>query len=79
MKKKGKFGASEFGGQYMPEILMPLIKELENAYEKYSNDSSFWKEFEYHQKHYTGRPSPLYFAERITKHFGTAKVYLKRD
>lgn len=77
--KKGKFGVSEFGGQYMPEILMPLIKELETAYEKYSNDSTFWEEFAYHQKHYTGRPSPLYFAKRITKHFGTAKVYLKRD
>ncbi|MFT4967856.1 MAG: tryptophan synthase beta chain [Candidatus Deianiraeaceae bacterium] len=75
----GKFGKHQFGGQYMPEILMPLIKKLEECYNKYSQDQEFWKEFHYHQKHYTGRPSPLYFAERTTKHFKTAKVYFKRD
>lgn len=75
----GKFGDLQFGGQYMPEILMPLIKELENACNKYFIDDSFWKEFDFHQKHYTGRPSPLYFAKRVTEHFNTAKVYFKRD
>jgi len=76
---EGKFGEKKFGGQYIPEILMPLIKELETNYEKYSNSEEFWKEFHHHQKYYTGRPSPLYFAERITNRFNTAKVYLKRD
>jgi tryptophan synthase beta chain len=76
---EGKFGEKEFGGQYIPEILMPLIKELEENYKTYSKSEKFWKEFHHHQKYYTGRPSPLYFAERITNNFGTAKVYLKRD
>jgi tryptophan synthase beta chain len=76
---EGKFGEKKFGGQYIPEILMPLIKELEENYKTYSKSEKFWKEFHHHQKYYTGRPSPLYFAERITNNFGTAKVYLKRD
>ena len=76
---EGKFGEKKFGGQYIPEILMPLIKELEENYIRYSKNEEFWKEFHHHQKYYTGRPSPLYFAERITNHFSTAKVYLKRD
>ena len=76
---EGKFGEKKFGGQYIPEILMPLIKELEENYIRYSKNEEFWTEFHHHQKYYTGRPSPLYFAERITNHFGTAKVYLKRD
>ncbi len=76
---EGKFGEKKFGGQYIPEILMPLIKELEENYIRYSKNEEFWTEFHRHQKYYTGRPSPLYFAERITNHFGTAKVYLKRD
>lgn len=82
MNKKlgsGKFGVEQFGGQYMPEILMPLIKHLEDACNSYLSDDTFWNEFDFHQKHYTGRPSPLYFANRITTHFGTAKVYFKRD
>jgi tryptophan synthase beta chain len=76
---EGKFGEKKFGGQYIPEILMPLIKELEENYIRYSKNEEFWKEFHHHQKYYTGRPSPLYFAERITNYFSTAKVYLKRD
>ncbi len=75
----GKFGKSEFGGQYIPELLMPLVKELEESYNFHRKTSEFWAEFSYYQKHYTGRPSPLYFAERTTQHFGTAKVYFKRD
>lgn len=76
---EGKFGKNEFGGQYIPEILMPLIKELEESYEFHLKTDTFWNEFSYHQRHYTGRPSPLYFAERITNYFNTARVYLKRD
>ena len=75
----GKFGEQNFGGQYIPELLMPLVKELEDSYNFHRGTPEFWAEFHNHQKHYTGRPSPLYFAERITNHFGTAKVYLKRD
>lgn len=75
----GKFGNEQFGGQYLPEILMPLVKELECAYLKYSKDESFWNEFHRHQKEYTGRPSPLYFAQRVTEYFNAAKVYFKRD
>jgi len=75
----GKFGVSEFGGQYIPELLMPLVKELEESYNFHRKTSEFWAEFSYYQKHYTGRPSPLYFAQRTTEHFGTAKVYFKRD
>jgi tryptophan synthase beta chain len=75
----GKFGENEFGGQYSPELLMPLVKELEESYNFHRKTSEFWAEFSYHQKHYTGRPSPLYFAERTSQHFGTAKVYFKRD
>ena len=75
----GKFGENEFGGQYIPELLMPLVKELEESYNFHRKTSEFWSEFSYYQKHYTGRPSPLYFAERTTQHFGTAKVYFKRD
>ena len=75
----GKFGQNEFGGQYIPELLMPLVKELEESYNFHRKTSEFWAEFSYYQKHYTGRPSPLYFAERTSQHFGTAKVYFKRD
>jgi tryptophan synthase beta chain len=58
---------------------MPLILQLEAEYEKAKTDASFWAEMEDLWKHYVGRPSPLYFAERLTRHFGGAKVYLKRD
>ena len=64
----GKFGENEFGGQYIPELLMPLVKELEESYNFHRKTSEFWAEFSYYQKHYTGRPSPLYFAERTFWH-----------
>jgi tryptophan synthase beta chain len=76
-EKKGRFG--EFGGQYAPETLMNAIIELENAYEKYKNDDDFKKELEFYFKEYAGRPSLLYFAERMTKDLGGAKIYLKRE
>ena len=67
------------GGRFVAETLMPLILELEEEYNKAKNDSSFKNELAYWYKHYIGRPSPLYFASRITKKLGGAKVYFKRD
>jgi len=73
----GKFG--QFGGRYVAETLMPAVLELEAAYKKAKADPKFQKEFAYYMKHYVGRPSPLYLAERLTKTVGGAKIYLKRD
>ena len=75
--EKGFFG--EYGGQYVAETLMPLIQDLEKAYKVAKKDTSFKSEMDYLLKHYVGRPSPLYFAERLTKHFGGGKIYFKRD
>lgn len=75
--EKGRFG--EFGGRFVSETLMPLILDLEAEYENAKTDDSFWAEMDDLWKHYVGRPSPLYFAERLTEHFGGAKIYLKRD
>ena len=75
--ENGRFG--NFGGRFVSETLMPLILSLEKEYEKAKNDNNFWKEMEFFLKDYVGRPSPLYFSERLTKHFGGAKIYLKRD
>ena len=77
MPKDGKFG--DFGGKYIPETLVPAIEELEENYQKIKNDKSFQKEFEYYLKNYAGRPTPLYFAENLTKFVGGAKIYLKRE
>ncbi|WBL61503.1 tryptophan synthase subunit beta [Stutzerimonas stutzeri] len=74
---KGLFG--HFGGQYVAETLMPLIHELAAEYEKAKADPEFAKELAYFQRDYVGRPSPLYFAERLTEHCGGAKIYLKRE
>ena len=75
--KRGYFG--DFGGKFMPETLMPAIAELEMAYEQAKNDPEFNQELLYYLQQYVGRPSPLYFAERLTKHCGGARVYLKRE
>jgi tryptophan synthase beta chain len=75
--KQGLFG--DFGGQYVAETLMPLILELGREYEKAKDDSAFKEELAYFQRDYVGRPSPLYFAERLTEHCGGAKIYLKRE
>ncbi len=72
----GHFGI--FGGRYMPETLMPTVLELEAEYKKIRHDEAFWKEVDYYLKEYVGRPSPLYFAENISKELG-AKIYLKRE
>jgi len=75
--EQGRFG--DFGGRFVSETLMPLILDLEAEYEKAKTDPTFWAEMDYLWKYYVGRPSPLYFAERLTDHFGGAKIYLKRD
>lgn len=76
-QKKGRFGIH--GGQYMPETLMNAVIELEEAYNKYKNDPDFIRELEDLQINYTGRPSLLYYAEKMTKDLGGAKIYLKRE
>ncbi|MEM1140869.1 MAG: tryptophan synthase subunit beta [Pseudomonadota bacterium] len=75
--ESGHFGS--FGGRYVAETLMPLILDLEAAYEAAKQDPSFADELATFQKTYVGRPSPLYFAERLTEHLGGAKIYFKRD
>jgi len=74
---KGHFGA--YGGRFVAETLMPLVLSLEAAYEAAKKDPSFQAELDGLLKHYVGRESPLYFAERLTGHFGGAKIYLKRE
>ena len=75
--EKGRFG--QFGGRFVSETLMPLILDLEAEYEKAKTDESFWDEMNYLWKYYVGRPSPLYFADRVTSELGGAKIYYKRD
>src|SRR5512136_1688515 len=75
--KQGHFG--EFGGRYVPETLMPILTELEKAYAHYKGDREFRQEFAYYLRHYVGRPNPLYFAEKLTRRLGGAKIYLKRE
>ena len=75
--EKGRFG--DFGGRFVSETLMPLILDLEAEYEKAKTDESFWAEMNDLWTHYVGRPSPLYFAERMTETLGGAKIYMKRD
>lgn len=74
---KGRFG--KYGGQYVPEIVMPALGELEAAYEKYSGDDGFQKEFRHYLTEYAGRPTNLYYAEKLTAHYGGAKIFLKRE
>ena len=73
----GHFG--DYGGRFVPEILIPALDELTEAYYKYKSDKDFVAELDYYLNEYVGRPTPLYFAERMTKHLGGAKVYLKRE
>ncbi|UTP39908.1 tryptophan synthase subunit beta [Phenylobacterium sp. LH3H17] len=73
----GRFG--DYGGRYVPETLMPLVHDLDAAYSAAKVDPAFQGELKSFLKHYVGRPSPLYFAERLTQHYGGAKIYLKRE
>ncbi len=75
--EEGRFGI--YGGRFVAETLMPLILDLEAAYDTAKNDPEFQAELAHFNRHYAGRPSPLYFAERLTKHLGGARIYLKRD
>ncbi|MCH2548722.1 MAG: tryptophan synthase subunit beta [Alphaproteobacteria bacterium] len=75
--KEGHFGI--FGGRYVAETLMPLILQVEESYAQAKSDPEFSNELKYYLEHYVGRPSPLYFASRLTEFFGGAKVYFKRD
>jgi len=75
--ERGHFGI--FGGRYVAETLMPLILEVERAYKAAAADPAFQRELDGYLAHYVGRPSPLYFAERLTAHLGGAKIYFKRE
>ncbi|MFY8030391.1 MAG: tryptophan synthase subunit beta [Devosia sp.] len=75
--EQGRFG--QFGGRFVAETLMPLILDLEKAYRAAQADPDYIEEVRFLGEHYTGRPSPLYFAERLTEHLGGAKVYFKRE
>ena len=75
--ERGHFGI--YGGRFVAETLMPNILELEKAYAAAKADPAYQKEMDYHLKHFVGRPSPLYFAERLTERFGGAKIYFKRE
>jgi tryptophan synthase beta chain len=74
--KKGKFG--RFGGQFVPEVLMPALEELEEAYERFKDNPDFKKELDYYLRDFAGRPTPLYHARRLSEKYGL-KVYLKRE
>mgnify|MGYP002509034805 CR=1 FL=1 len=73
---KGRFG--QYGGQYIPETLMNAVQEVEEAYERCKNDPEFVKELDELYRNYAGRPSMLYYAEKMTGDLGGAKIYLKR-
>ncbi|HYD30321.1 MAG TPA: pyridoxal-phosphate dependent enzyme, partial [Azospirillaceae bacterium] len=75
--ERGHFGI--YGGRFVAETLMPLILEVEKAYEETKADPGFKAKLDYYLAQYVGRPSPLYFAERLTEKFGGAKIYLKRE
>ena len=75
--ENGKFG--KFGGKFVPEILMEAVNELEVAYDQVKNDPEFQKQLNYYLTDFVGRPTPLYFAENLTRKLGGAKIYLKRE
>ena len=75
--QNGYFGI--FGGRFVPETLMSALLELEENYRSVKNDPGFWDELHYYFKNYSGRPTPLYYAEKLTGRYGKAKIYLKRE
>lgn len=75
--EKGRFGP--YGGQYVPETLMPLVLELAEAWDEARHDESFWADYHSLLTHYVGRPSPLYLAQSLSDHYGGAKIYFKRE
>ena len=74
---KGYFG--QFGGSFVPEPIQNLLNQLEETFEQYKNDPEFISEYKHYLKDYSGRETPLYFAESLTEHLGGAKIYLKRE
>lgn len=74
---RGYFG--EYGGKYVPEVLMPVLKELNNSFQQYKNDKSFLEELTLVNHYYAGRPTPLYFAQSLSEHCGGARIFLKRE
>jgi len=76
-EKKGYFG--DYGGQFVPETLMPVLDELAAAYNALKEDKDFWTEFDTISRDYSGRPTPLYLAEKLTEYCGGARIYLKRE
>ncbi|MFM7557113.1 MAG: tryptophan synthase subunit beta [Alphaproteobacteria bacterium] len=75
--ENGKF--AEFGGSFVAETLMPAVLELKETYQKLRHDPEFLSQYQYYLKNYVGRPSPLYFAKKLTEYYNGAKIYLKRD
>ena len=75
--EKGYFG--DYGGRFVPETLMPVLDELKAAYSEVKADTAFWAEFDSLSRDYGGRPTPLYFAEKLTSHCGGARIFLKRE
>ena len=75
--ENGKF--AEFGGSFVAETLMPAVLELKETYQKLRHDPEFLSQYQYYLKNYVGRPSPLYFANKLTEYYNGAKIYLKRD
>lgn len=75
--KNGRFG--NYGGQFVPETVMPALLELAETYKKLKQDADFQQEVEFYSREYAGRPTRLYFAENLTKHYGRGKIYLKRE
>ncbi|CUS94139.1 Pyridoxal-phosphate dependent enzyme, partial [Candidatus Kryptonium thompsonii] len=74
---KGYFGI--YGGRFIPETLIPAVEELERWYLKLKDAEDFQNEFDYYLRHYVGRPTPLYYARRLSEYLGGAKIYLKRE
>ena len=72
-----KFG--DYGGQYVPEVLMPALQELEEAYLRFKDEGQFLEELAWYNRHYGGRPTPLYLARNLTRRMGGARIYLKRE
>lgn len=77
MTSEGRFG--DFGGSFIPEILVQALKDLERAYQKFSKDKKFNERLSYLSSRYSGRPTPLYFAESLSEHLGGSRIYLKRE
>ena len=78
MKKNNERYFGEFGGQFVSESLMNVLEELDQVYEEAIHDEEFLKQYDYYMKQYVGRENPLYFAENLSRSYGT-KIYLKRE